>query len=363
MGQRHLHSINGFTLTEVMIGVGILSISALAAMSLSADVMKSAATAQDSQEVTALQYEVDGILNNASMCTERMTNPQVTSASDADVTLGPNIRAGAKYGQLTINSVKLKSVAQVGSIATNFHADVAISGTKRKVYGTQDFTLTSGVYYSVDGANKVAKCMGADLGAASCGSLGGTWNGTQCDLCATLGGTIQPNGSCLMPNSAQASAPTGPQPPSPYYWDVGSWSACSNNAQSRTRQCLDISQGTVVAESSCYSPGPATTQACGGGPVNPNCKPSGWQYTPVVQLPDCFGTCYAGASATCLTQNGTGMPTCDPASVADMCQSMCGDPGQQMAAAMAALPSPTQNAQCCSGMASRVPASQNFQCN
>jgi hypothetical protein len=302
---------NGFTLIEALVGVGLIGILAIGSLSISGNMLSASVTSEDSQEVTALNYEINASLYNQPVCTSKLAG--TTSQDGVEFSLGPSIGAGKKYGKISIASLKLANIVQVGPVSDPiYHADVVLTGEKRAMgLGGQAFTVRSGVYYRTAGST-ITSCVGVGVSSASCATLGGTWTGGSCNFCTALGGTLRPDGSCGLP--------------SPFAWDLSSWSTCSGGTQTRTVSCTDYASRTPASASQCVQPAPDSTQSCGTAPTAPTAptvptapvQPTG---------PDpgaCFGVCYSGWATQCTQYSGQGVPTCDPSEVAAQCAAMCG---------------------------------------
>jgi hypothetical protein len=307
-----LDSEGGFTLIEALVGVGLIGILALGSLSISGNMLNASVTSEDSQEVTALNYEINASLYNQPVCTSKLAG--TISQEGVEFSLGPAIGAGKKYGKIAIGSLKLTNIVQVGpSSDPIYHADVVLTGEKRAMgLGGQAFTVRSGVYYRTSGST-ITSCVGVGLTSATCATLGGEWTAGSCNFCAALGGTLRGDGSCGLP--------------SPYAWDLSSWSACTpGGTQTRTATCMDYATRSPASSSSkCIQPAPEETQSCTTAPSSPSSPSVPTAPAPSGPSPyDCYSTCYAGWATQCTQYGGSGVPTCDPSEVAAQCAAMCG---------------------------------------
>lgn len=270
----------GFTLIEVLVAVGIVGILGFVLSSLAYDMARSSGTAQDTQELSSLKYEIDGILNNSSHCTMTLQS-QGLSSSDGTVIpmLSGSIRAGEKYGSLNIETMTLKNVMDVSGTGTIYHAIIEITGKKRdSVYGSKEFTIQSGFYYDVS-AGAVNQCIGSQTSGTSCSALGGTMIAGKCNFCAAMGGTMI-GGVCnlgVTTTTISSCSPAGTIllpaiPGNPFEW-------CSTGSENVpcTKSCMDGYRATPtcyptvldpmvcgIMYSGCWLMTPHKSQCCSG---------------------------------------------------------------------------------------------------
>jgi hypothetical protein len=280
-----MKSIKGMSLIELMIATGIGAVVVLGVMAAVEVMFKSQKTSESGQEVTALMYEVNGILNNPPLCTAALKGVAGTDAVATPVQLSPAVKSATKYGGINLSNVLLQNKTHLTGL--NYSAEVQVDGDRSgNVYGSKNFVQKSIVYYSVDAANKIEQCLGADKSpAADCGSIGGIWVGTKCDFCSGLGGTTQADGSCLLPSTAK------------YVWLPDSWGTCTNNTQTRTVACVDADTGVAGAEANCTLTKPATTQACTDAGSNKYCSVLSTTSVAGINSPDVTAADKAAAQA------------------------------------------------------------------
>ena len=320
---------SGFSLIEVLVGIGLAGLMALGVAAMSSTMLTSAMTAERTQENTALRYEVYGLLNNKNACSAAFAAAAIPPTAGQAVPLIPGrVESGQNYGRITLTSVTLQNVMPIGS---HMKGEIRVQGEKNsQIYGSKGVDFSAPFYFNVAGG-LISDCLGIAENSSYCASLGGFWDGTGCNFCEALGGTLS-SGNCLMPGSN----------PSPFYWDTSPWGTCTSGTQNRTVTCIDISSSASVAGTNCFQPPPVASQSCTGTSPGPTCAPAGAIISGSTY--DCPSYCYAGAAASCTGGGGLGPGvSCDPSTVASMCTSMCGSGPVQ---------GPSQpNAACCSGTA------------
>jgi prepilin-type N-terminal cleavage/methylation domain len=187
---RSLQNTKGFTLVEILVGVGLVGIVLFAIFGLQSGLLKSQNSSMNSMEVTDLRYEVSGILSNDARCSAALVGK--TSGEGLEIDIAPNIKAGAKYGKLLLSVVRLSEVRDLGNNKRT--ANVQLIGTKTGANALSNtFNELVPVYYWVNSAGTIVTCKD---NSSVCTSLGGIWKADHCDFCANLGGTLQADNTC-----------------------------------------------------------------------------------------------------------------------------------------------------------------------
>lgn len=199
-------NFKGFTLTEVMVSVGVLGIIVLIASGSSQMILKSATTADKVSEQVTLTNEITSILSDPRACTAALAGQK--SSDGNEVSLGLNIQSGQKYaGKIDIRELRLSNISKITETA--YRADLILRGAKMgDVIGSKDFSKTFRAYYAINDKNQIESCLGESLDpAAHCSALGGEWGDLikRCDFCKGLGGVWQGN-KCQLPQEATAVA-------------------------------------------------------------------------------------------------------------------------------------------------------------
>jgi hypothetical protein len=192
---KNLKSQSGTSIAEVVIAISLSMAVMLGLLEASRQLSVSLNTVEGGQDTTALMYEVNGILNNGTACTQALNG--TSSVNGTELTLKANIRNGASYGKIDLDGVRLQNVNYLG--AFNVSAEIEFTGEKRgDVYGTKRIIERTRLFYTVDGANKINECTMKHASAIDdCFAVGGTWSGTKCDFCGSLGGTTNAvSGAC-----------------------------------------------------------------------------------------------------------------------------------------------------------------------
>ena len=186
-----LNDKRGFTLVEILVGIGLVGLVLIAIFSVQSGLLKNQNSSMNTMEVTDLRYEVSSIANNDTRCNSALVGK--TSAEGLEIVIAPNIKAGASYGKLVINSAKLTDVRDLGNNKRT--ANIQISGIKTGANAlSNNFNELIPVYYWVNAAGTIVTCKD---NSSVCSAMGGTWKTDHCDFCANLGGTLNANNICV----------------------------------------------------------------------------------------------------------------------------------------------------------------------
>jgi hypothetical protein len=251
---RSLGQQTGMSLVELMVTLGISTLLLMALLMGAQSMFKADATSDASQNLTAMMYEVNGILNNPDVCTLALANAK--NIDKTEVILSNAIRAGGAYGKLKMNSVHLINVANISG--ANYRAEIEIDGQRNnEVYGSKNFIQRTSIYYS-ENAGLIQQCLSsASDPSVDCQSLGGNWiNGSKCDFCSALGGALQSDGRCLLSGAAVSDCTI----PAKTAWTVGG-ATCLSDLD------LKIAHGTVGTVIASGSPSGSATYYCNNGAV------------------------------------------------------------------------------------------------
>lgn len=183
-------SSKGFTLVEILVGVALVGLVLMAIFAVQTGLVKNQNSSMNSMEVTDLKYEVSGIIANDNRCTASLAGK--TSGEGLELVIGTAIKAGATYGKLQINSVKLVEVRDLGNFKRT--ANIQMAGIKVGANAlSNNFSEKIPVYYWVNSANVIVTCKD---NSSVCSSMGGVWQTDHCDFCTSLGGALRADGTC-----------------------------------------------------------------------------------------------------------------------------------------------------------------------
>ncbi|MNT36768.1 hypothetical protein D3C72_1728730 [compost metagenome] len=133
---------------------------------------------------------MSGIIANDNRCSAALAGK--TSSDNLDLVIGTSIKAGANYGTLKINSVRLVEIRDLGNFKRT--ANIQLIGVKRGANAlSNNFSELIPVYYWVNSANVIVTCKD---NSSVCSSMGGVWRTDHCDFCASLGGVLQADNTC-----------------------------------------------------------------------------------------------------------------------------------------------------------------------
>ncbi len=206
----------GFTLTEVIIAVGVLSIAILAALMIAQQSSKTSVTANVDHEISELRHDLATTLHSADLCTSKIGGGVTTNATtNGSPLVVDTLASGTDYGRyLRIQSLTLENVTALPTAGT-YRAQASITIEKKPdVFGSKSVQRQVSLLYSVNATNAIDKCYGG-AGAvaanppATCAAFGGTWDmaSSRCDMCASLGGT-RVAGTCRLPGGTATCTPS-----------------------------------------------------------------------------------------------------------------------------------------------------------
>ncbi len=189
----------GFSLTELLVSVGVLGIVILIASGSSQMILRSASTADKITEQTAMISEIADLLGNPSLCTTALAGKQ--SIAGRELMLSLQLQSGQKYNnKVLIRSIQLQNIVNI--MSTAYRADVVVSGEKLgDVVGSKNFSKTTRVLYLTNSEGRIVSCFGESVDIiANCTVLGGVWDetSTYCNFCQALGGKRN-EGHCQLP--------------------------------------------------------------------------------------------------------------------------------------------------------------------
>jgi type II secretory pathway pseudopilin PulG len=181
----------GFTITEVLVVVGMIGGGLLGIFSLQTNSMKNQNLALNNMEVADLRYEISGLVAREEQCGKFLGGK---TSDESGFIFSEGIQAGAIYGKLKITTVKFSDIRDLGN--DKRAANIQVTGTKLGGNPAQAaFDEKIPVYYTVSAANVVMTCRD---NSSVCIAMGGLWKVDHCDFCANLGGVLQANNTCAM---------------------------------------------------------------------------------------------------------------------------------------------------------------------
>lgn len=200
-----MRSKNGFTLIEVLIVMGIMSVVALGFAQMLTTQMRFQKQVGQSMERNQFGQFLSNILNDANNCPCQFTGhtifastANVTGIQDLKSTCGTQAQTiangsaplpGSETG-LKVSDISLVQVTPAGANTYTARLQVQFDPASTVV---SLHPVSQPLVLQTDNTGKVITCSNAE---ANCLSLGGIWNGTNCSFslnpasaCQSLGGT------------------------------------------------------------------------------------------------------------------------------------------------------------------------------
>ena len=187
--QRHLGQ-KGLTLIELLVVVSISGLVLATLLSIATILHRHESSSLSSMDVIDLKYEVSGLLSNEDNCNTILSG--VPSDENTNVEITSSLRAGATYGKLKIETIRLGGIQDLGNSKRT--ANLVLIGKKQtSVFKDPSFNERIPVYYAVSTGNTIINCKD---NSSVCEEMGGAWRGDHCSFCNSLGGTLQSNNTC-----------------------------------------------------------------------------------------------------------------------------------------------------------------------
>lgn len=179
----------GFSLTELMMSLGILSVLLMMGTGVMSYMSKSMSSADKMSDINQLTNELQDILSSPVMCSKVVAG--VPPSEQQSLVISEKIRAHAKYTKnVEIIEVKLMNIQKVKDDI--YRAQVRVRGKKLGTFlGSGEFVRDAVFFYESKTNATISSCIGETYSPrASCGSLGGVWDDlySRCDFCPALGG-------------------------------------------------------------------------------------------------------------------------------------------------------------------------------
>jgi prepilin-type N-terminal cleavage/methylation domain-containing protein len=179
----------GFSLTELMMSLGILSVLLMMGTGVMSYMSKSMSTADKMSDINQLTNELQDIMSSPILCTKVVAG--VPPSEQQSLVISEKIRAHAKYTKnIEIIEVKLMNIQKVKD--EYYRAQVRVRGKKLGTFlGSGEFVRDAVFFYQSKTNTSISSCVGeASNPRTSCGSLGGVWDDlySRCDFCSSLGG-------------------------------------------------------------------------------------------------------------------------------------------------------------------------------
>lgn len=202
----------GFTLVQVLVGVGLISVMSMASLSIFNNMMKQSKTSESLAEFNKMHDEVSTIIRNTDLCSAALKGVNVANGDTAVKFQLPgsnrSLEDNKQYGKnWDINSVKLSGVTSLPNFQdpTMRQALLTISAQK-KAESTSMKVDEFYVFFTVDPSDNIVTCISSPDQKTvkdNCDSLGGLSTGTNCNLppvspvanCEKLGGKYDPTRS------------------------------------------------------------------------------------------------------------------------------------------------------------------------
>lgn len=203
----------GFSMVEVLVGMGLLSALALGSLSLTNLFQSSTNHADHSQQILALTSKIRKNLENTGLCRaaigpESLYNQGTLNLSEPEVQMRlPNIKSGPAMGQdfiakgqvvladrLKIDSLRLKNLLNFSGTRYVAQVELRTSNLQGK---RQRRKIVSTVLIDITGTSptaSISNCWALEPGIAknNCEAMGCTWDASQPRPCACL----SKNGIC-----------------------------------------------------------------------------------------------------------------------------------------------------------------------
>lgn len=188
--QTYQQKMNGFSLIEILVAAGLISIIGLSVASLMVSFHKENKSLSEKLESIELEQGLNRILADNSSCSCLFDSPAWTT-SDTQVSL-THLKRGctaanflvvnapvSPQSQLIVDSIKIKNINPIGG--GNLIGDIEIA-LKGGVASMKPITIPgqSFVPDSSSAPTKISSCLGVAGASQMCTSMGGTWIDNKC---------------------------------------------------------------------------------------------------------------------------------------------------------------------------------------
>lgn len=208
-----LNKHQGFTLMQMLVTLGLISILSLGVSSIFANMISEAQKNESRNNVTELRSFMAVFFRNADKCTTALQGTQLPGpGAKTDIVISMDsvpVQKNSKYGnQVQVTDLVIQQATSIPNAPVNMRqATISLSTqtihqSSAQIIQTDHFSI----YVLADSSDKIVSCLSHTseaLGQANCLSIGGIWNvngNPQCKIdptspsanCASIGGIYIP---------------------------------------------------------------------------------------------------------------------------------------------------------------------------
>ena len=197
-----MRSQKAFTLVEVAIGVALAFFVGATIFEIIQFGSTSANSAKSDADFQNFSRQIAQGLRKSEKCTALLGGQHASSSNSFPLNFGGGLvasssQSNANSTSLFIQELDVSNISADAKNANFYSGNLVFTAIIGKKIRSQKFAF----YFKLSPAGTIASCSGVSQSDSSvqsvgCVSMGGIWNGSNCDLCAATGGSIDANGRC-----------------------------------------------------------------------------------------------------------------------------------------------------------------------